>query len=68
MTIRLLIAKVVLARRVMTAILEIVDQRTTTISRRASSVAHAQAVVTTTEAVATTMGAGAVATTTEAVA
>ena len=42
MTIRLLIATVVLARRVMTIILEIADQRTTTISRRASSAAHAQ--------------------------
>ena len=47
MTIRLLIATVVLARRVMTAILEIVDQRTTTISRRATSVARAQRMTTT---------------------
>ena len=40
--IRPLIGMVILARRIMTAILELVDQRTTTISRRASSVAHAQ--------------------------
>ena len=47
MTIRLLIATVVLARRVMTAIPEIADQRTTTISRRASSVARVQRMTTT---------------------